>query len=322
SFGKKEKVSNVKLNIFFNPKTNYVSGTTAISYESPSSLRVLRLAPGIDLKGNLDLDARGLNVFKKRGSYYLMGTETDSLSLYYNGYIKPTVENFELFKGEGEKLDGKRKREENVEAFYFLSRTQNFYPNPGDDFFGAEVTITIPDRLNCLATGSLIKKDVNDSSVSKVFKFKSRATKGISFVTGGFKLDRKLEDDGPIPLHIYTLAPFTVPKSLDLKEIKEAVKRFSQTFGSLDLPVVNILLKHGLKEGGVSNNGFIVVSLPYGKSRVDTSIYLGGTSAVEKRVQSPILIRNQPEDYILHELAHQWWGGVISWKAAQDVWLT
>ena len=39
-------------------------------------------------------------------------------------------------------------------------------------------------------------------------------------------------------------------------------------------------------------------------------------------INSPVLIRDKIGDYIIHELAHQWWGGKISWKSYKDVWIT
>jgi aminopeptidase N len=84
---------------------------------------------------------------------------------------------------------------------------------------------------------------------------------------------------------------------------------------------VNILLKRGKVEGGVSNTGFVVVMLPHERTLISGTKTLD-KFATEKKILSPILIRDRTEDHIIHELAHQWWGGVISWKSYQDVWLT
>jgi hypothetical protein len=314
SFGEGGSVSRIKLNIFFNPQSNFVSGTTTITYKNPTSLKLLNLAGGINLVGSLNLDARGLNVFRKRDRYYLMGPEDDSIALYFRGRFKPGRENFELFKYQSEGEQEISASEVGGPSFYFLSRTNNFYPNPGDEFYETDVTFTLPGQLNCLASGHLVEKREGDP-VS--FKFNSTGSKGISAAVGNFALARKL--DARVPLQFYILEDSRFPR-LDTEEIKEGFNFFTQTFGPLDLPEINILLRGGAEEGGVSNNGFIVVNY-YERKRGGKSILVGGQK-VEKKILSPILLRDRSEDYVLHELAHQWWGGVISWKSYRDVWLT
>lgn len=316
SFIPRQQVSEVQLSIFFDPWKNYISGTTTIMYEEPSSLRVLDLGPGLRLVGNLDLNSKGLNVFRKRDKYYLMGSESSSLALYYNGHIRPTRENFELFKLKGDAAP--EKRDDTGDMFYFLSRTHNFYPNPGSDFFKTDITVTVPESLNCLVSGNLVEKTVKNATV---FRYTSNASKGISMITGNFKLAEKV--DAQIPIHLYIPNAFEFPKNLDLSEIKEAANLFVRTFGAIDLSTVNILLKQGKKEGGVSNNGFIVVNLPTPKKKViGPAMYITLDAKIDSKKFSPILIRDRSEDHIIHELAHQWWGGVISWRSYQDVWFT
>jgi hypothetical protein len=316
SFIPKQQVSEVQLSIFFNPWKNYISGTTTIIYKEPSSLRVLELGYGLKLVGNLDLNSKGLNVFRKRDKYYLMGSESKSLALYYNGYIKPSRENFELFKSKEDPVP--KDSEDCGDIFYFLSRTHNFYPNPGSDFFKTDITVTVPESLNCLVSGNLVEKTVKNATV---FRYTSNASKGISLITGNFKLAEKV--NAQIPIHLYIPDSFEFPKNLDISEIKEAANLFIRTFGAIDLSTINILLKQGKKEGGVSNNGFIVVNLPKPKKEViGSALYITPTARIDPKKFSPILIRDRSEDHIIHELAHQWWGGIISWKSYQDVWIT
>ncbi|MFC2146805.1 M1 family metallopeptidase, partial [Acidobacteriota bacterium] len=314
SFGEGSRVSRINLNIFFNPQSDFISGTTTITYKSPTSLKLLDLAGGLNLVGTLNLDVRGLNVFRKRDRYYLIGPEDDTIALYFRGRFKPGRENFELFKFQSEGEQDLSDREDREPSFYFLSKVHNFYPNPGDEFFKTSVTVTLPGQLNCLASGHLVEKKEGDP-VS--FKFNSPGSKGISLAAGYFALTRKL--DARIPLNFYTLQESRFPR-LDSEEIKEGFNFFTQTFGPLDLPGINILLRGGAEEGGVSNNGFIVINY-FERKRSGKSLLAGGQK-VEKKILCPILLRDRPEDYILHELAHQWWGGVISWKSYRDVWLT
>jgi hypothetical protein len=315
SFGAVETVEHVNLSLFFNPENQYISGTSTISYKSPSSLRILQLDPQLKLAGSLSLSSKGTNVFRKRNKYYLMGPESKSLSLYYNGRFKPEQEQFEIFRSQPAPRDSDRRRDEDEDLFYFFSKTDDFYPNPGNKFFNSDVTVALPTGLNCLVSGNLVQKMVGDTTT---FRFSCNKTKGISMAVGEFKLAKKLNSRPPI--HFYTLKSLRFPRNLNLEEIEQGADLFSRTFGHLDLPIINILLKEGHKEGGISNPGFIVVNLP--EARPPTPIIQLPSSASSKVLTSPVLFRNRSEDHILHELAHQWWGGVISWKSYHDIWLT
>ncbi|MCP4149090.1 MAG: M1 family metallopeptidase, partial [bacterium] len=246
--------------------------------------------------------------------------EGKKLSLFFSGYLKPTQERMELFKSH----DGlpPKIRATDPRLFYFLSNTQNFYPNPGDEFFKTDVTITLPGNLNCLASGSLVKQANQEDSSS--YRFSSPATKGFSLVTGDFKLTKKLT--AVTPIHFHSFDGFRYPKQLHLSELAEAVNLFSRDFGALDLPVINILIKKGRVEGGISNSGFIILNMvPSFKKKGyisgETLQLAGGATAI-KKITNPILLRNRSEDHFIHELAHQWWGSLISWKTYRDVWIT
>jgi len=316
SFGEPRNVSLLNVNLYFNPERNFISGTTSISYENPSNIRELHLKNGLQLIGELDSTTKGLNIFRKGERYFLMGTGEKLLSVYFKGHITPTEENLELFKPADSPAREILLPE--GDSFYFLSKIQNFYPNPGEEFFESTITINLPGDLNCLASGNLVEKNIGDIST---YKYSSPGSKGISLVTGNFKLSKKM--DSRIPLHFYTYESFRYPKKLEPLEIKEAFDFFIQRFGSLDLSTVNILLKRGKLEGGVSNTGFVVVNLPPIRMPIPrTNIRTLDAPLMEKKILSPILIRDQTEDHVMHELAHQWWGGVISWKSYQDVWIT
>lgn len=317
-FGEGEKVSRLNLNLFFNPASNYISGTATINYKSPASLRVLHLAPGLKLVANLNLESKGLNIFRKNNKYYLLGPEVKELSLYFNGYIKPSAQNFELFNTREE--PAYKVPEAKADSFYFLSRGDNYYPNPGDAFFKTRVTVTLPAALNCLATGNPSEKSkkVEDSTI---FKFSSVSSKGISLAAGQFEFRKKLDGGTPVPINFYTPKSFNLPKDLDFPEIEKAVPFFTRVFGPLDLSAIDILIRPGKQEGGISNNGFIVVNVAPPRNQMVQGMPLT-TLTGDKVIPSPILLRGRTEDHILHELAHQWWGGIISWKSYHDIWLT
>lgn len=315
NFGGGVQTKGLTLSLFLNPLKHYLSGTATLDYAHASTFRVLQLAPGLKLVGNLDDSAKGMNVFRKKNKYYLMGAEAKKLSLYYNGTVQPGQDNFELFEIDGS--PARRGVKKKGDLFYFLSRTRNFYPNPGSEFFKTDVTVTLPRGLNCLVTGSLVEKKEHDAAV---YRFTSEASKGVSMVVGEFRLVETLNSKTPIK--VYMPNSLKLPKGLDMPEVKEAADLFTDTFGPIDMKSINLLLKRGEKEGGVSNNGFVVVNLPADKKRGGGNVELNPIPRIEAKILSPILLRDRTEDHILHELAHQWWGGLISWKTYQDNWIT
>lgn len=317
AFGGGTQTKGITLSLFLNPLKHYLSGTATVSFANSSTFRVLQLAPGLKLVGNLDTTAKGMNVFRKKNKYYLMGSESKTLSLYYNGTIQPGQGNFELFGRNGSTPRRGSSSKKKGDLFYFLSRTRDYYPNPGSEFFKTDVTVTLPPGLNCLVTGSLVSKEEHDAAV---YRFTSEASKGVSMVVGEFRQVKKL--DSKTPIHVYMPNSLKLPKSLDLQEVKQAADLFTDTFGPIDMKSINLLIKRGEKEGGVSNNGFVVVNLPPDKKRGGSNVEMNPIPRIEAKILSPILLRDRTEDHILHELAHQWWGGLISWKTYQDNWIT
>jgi len=303
SFSGVNEVDKVKLNIFYNPINNFISGTIITLYKDPTSLKILQLKKNLKLVGNLDKKAVGLNVFKKGPLYFLLGPETNKSALYYKGYIKPDNLYDDIFKMQYQETENI----ETLDLFYYLSRTENFYPNPGNEFFKSDVTINLPNNLNCLISGSLIKKIAVNRNI---FKYTSKGTKGISVICGNFSLKDRI--DSIIPINIYSSKFCRYSKYINKSEIKKIVNFLIQKYGDINISEINILFKNDLHEGGVSNRGFIIINLSPKRSDVLNI----------KFRHSPITFRDNVGDYIIHEISHQWWGGIISWKSYRDVWIT
>lgn len=306
--GSEEKVDTVSLSLFYNPQNSFLSGTAQIHYENPSSLKVLKLHEGLKLVGNLDFESKGLNVFRKKNTYYLLGGETDRLSLFFRGSVEPAYENEELFKPQSVSLE-----EVYIDTFYFLSNIQNFFPGPEIDFYKTDVTITLPSEYNCLISGKLESKK---SENRNIFNYVSEGSKGISLICGNFQLQQRLE--APIPVNFFSSSNFQLLRRVGYSEIKEAIRFFVEKFGPLEIPEINLLLKRGHHEGGVSNRGFVIISVNPNRNKIVRFL----DKYFSTSISSPVKIRNYVEDYILHEISHQWWGGMISWKSYQDVWIT
>lgn len=302
-FSSENEVDKVKLNIFYNPKNNFLSGTITILYKDPTSLKVLQLKKNLKLAGNLDKKAVGLNVFKRGPIYFLLGPESNKSALYYKGYIKPDNLYDDIFKMQAIESENT----ETLDLFHYLSRTENFYPNPGNEFFKSDVTITLPTNFNCLISGTLTKKIAVNRNI---FKYSSKGTKGISLICGEFFFKSRI--DSIIPINIYSSNFCRYSKYVNNSEIKKIADFLVQKYGNINISEINILFKNELHEGGVSNRGFIVINLSPKRSDIINI----------KFRHNPITFRDNIGDYIVHEISHQWWGGIISWKSYRDVWIT
>jgi aminopeptidase N len=80
-------------------------------------------------------------------------------------------------------------------------------------------------------------------------------------------------------------------------------------FGPLEIPEINVLFRRWKQDGGVSNQGFVVFNIDE-------------TNAKMIRDIGPMIFNKNRREYFLHELAHQWWGGQISWSSYRDEWIT
>ncbi|MCP4213425.1 MAG: M1 family metallopeptidase [bacterium] len=312
-FGSGNSVSGISMNVSLEPDQKFISGSSTIFYNRPGTTKEVFLEKGLRLMLTATLESQGFNVFRRGGRYYLLGPESSDITLFFKGNLKLEGDDIELFK---KSTDASRRMAgKDTKEFYFLSRTRNFYPNPGDEFFKSEVQVKLPAHLNCLASGNLVSHDSDNTS----YKFNCASTKGVSMVVGNFKKTKTV--NARLPLHFYTYEGFRYsPRDLDLEEIKRAVNLFVDSFGPLDLSALNILLRRGVQEGGISNTGFVVLNLP--ASRVGKVDRTGIISTPITTVNSPIITRDKSEDHLMHEISHQWWGGLLSWKTYQDVWIT
>ncbi len=324
SFQEVDRIEKIDLNLFYNPETNFISGTVNLSFKNPAPFKVLNLAKELKIRANLDRESRGLSVVRKQEVYYFLGPPTHNLSLFYSGTIEPEVEYTDIFKRQVAKIETME-----MDNFFYLSRTQNFYPNSYIDFSEIDVSVSVNKRFNCLASGQLTEIRKSDRNT---YSFFSPGAKGISVICGNFKLNEKIT--AKVPLNIYS-AEFSsksryfhtniknepkkkyasgfdrLARYFDFEKLKEAWEFMLEKYGPLDITEVNFLFKKGLQEGGISEKGLIMFNF-----NPDISI-----SQIINR-DSPILLSNDPTNHLIHELAHQWWGGLISWKTYRDLWIT
>jgi hypothetical protein len=303
-----DELENLQLNLFINPYAGFLSATSVLNFKEPSSVKTVSLDPGLVVKGYGRSLKHELQLFHRDDTYYLLGEGLNKFSFYYAGAIASSDGGGDLAK-----LDLRGRSAKNVDHYYILDRDQNFYPNPGQHFFKSRLNISLPAPLLCLASGSL--RSQRKLGEHNEFVFESPGSKGVSVVCGGF--EKLLTVPAALPVQIFGNPKLRLKESFSAEAIRGYVDFLVEKFGPLEVPEINLLLRRWQDYGGLSNQGFIIFNL------METNFIDDDVSMLRRlRTDSPVVFSDVNRDNLVHELAHQWWGGLVSWKTYQDQWLT
>ena len=303
-----DELENLQLNLFYNPQVHFLSGTAVLNFKEPSSVKTVNLDPGLVVKGYGKSKVHELQLFHRDDNYYLLGQELNKFSFYYAGNINPSEESSEMIRMRSHVSTNKT-----IDHFYVLSREQNFYPNPGQHFFKSKVKVSLPYPFQCLVSGNL--QGQQKLAERNEFIYESSGSKGISLVCGNFK--KLLTIPSQVPIQVFGAADLKMVNFFSRGEVQGYFDFLLEKFGPLEIKELNLLLRRWQDFGGVSNQGFVVFNL------LDSVILDDDLSVIRRfRVDNPVFFTDVNKDNLIHELAHQWWGGVISWKSYQDQWLT
>lgn len=304
-----DELEKLQLNIFYNPHVQFLSATAVLNFKEISSVKTVSLDPGLVVKGYGKSPQHELQLFNRADTYFLLGQGLNKFSFYYAGSVSPSESAGEMIRvNMNDPFAG------NKEHFFVLNRDQDFYPNPGQHFFKNRVKISLPAPLSCLATGSL--RSQQKLGERSEFVFESPGSKGISLVCGNFSLLQTVPSK--LPVQVYGLAKLKITDYFQVAEIQDYFDFLLEKFGTLEIKELNLLLRRSQDYGGLSNQGFVVFSLR------DRSGFFNDEMSITRRIrkESPVVFTDVNRDNLIHELSHQWWGGVISWKSYQDQWVT
>ena len=304
-----DELENLQLNLFINPQAGFMSATSVLDFKEPSSVKTVHLHPGLSVKGFGRSLQHELQLFHRDDTYYLLGEELKKFSFYYAGAVASGGEDDDLAKV----FLPRGRHSKKVDRYYVLNREQNFYPNPGPHFFKNRLQVTLPVPLECLASGSLRSR--RRLGEHNEFIYESPGSKGVSLVCGEFAKLATLS--GPLPLHIFGDPRLRLRDAYSAAAIQGYADFLLEKFGPLDVAEVNLLLRRWHDYGGWSHQGFVIFNL------LESTLIDDDVSVMRRlRGQSPVVFGDVNRDNLVHELAHQWWGGVVSWKTYQDQWLT
>jgi hypothetical protein len=304
-----DELENLQLNIFYNPQVEFLSATAVLNFKEPSSVKTVSLDPSLVVKGYGKSQQHELQLFNRADTYFLLGQGLNKFSFYYAGSVKPGGDAADMIRVNTDSSDDRKR-----EHYFILNRDQDFYPNPGPHFFKNRVKITLPAPLQCLVTGEL--RSQQGLGERNEFVFESPGSKGISLVCGNFT--QLLTVPSRVPIRVFGLAKLKLSNYFEVADIQRCFDFLLENFGPLEITQLNMLLRRRDEYGGLSNQGFVIFNL------LDRSGFVDDEMSITRRIrkESPVVFDDVNRDNLVHELSHQWWGGIISWNGYQDQWLT
>lgn len=231
------------------------------------------------------------------------------LNLNYQGRIYGEIELVDIQsnkKPSPRKVSKERKLRDDLstlksnrkEPFYLYSYNSLWHPLRTEwDFFTANITVKVPPGFIAISNGTLLNKEGN------TFFWEERVPiKYISVVIGRFFSYTDFESK--IPIKFYAPMESGYP-DVDFKRIKSILNFFSSLYGPFPFEKLYIVKRRWNVLGGHGPASLVVLN----------SLQKG---LVPK--SSPGDLSSDVREYFLvHEIAHQWWGNVVTGRSYRDI---
>lgn len=217
---------------------------------------------------------------------------------------------------------------------YWIYTTYPWFPQIGylGGRYTLEWTVKTPKSLRAAGTGDLVKEwqegDMNCGTWKSdvPVQFASLIFGDFRATDGSYK--RPSPDSGEIPLRLFTIQGGSEhfkgnPKNV-LFNIAEGVKHYESIYGPFPYPQLDIAEMAKYMGFAQSPAGILLVS----------SVAVGGTVETDAAGNTRIMnIEEQGglgkvggggvgDQFVFHELAHQWWGHQIGWASDEDAWIS
>jgi hypothetical protein len=307
------RLQSVSIDGHFDPERDFLEATATLRFSQPAGDQCIWLAEELQLKSAYGGGAPVTEIQRDSDLFQVRRLWSNELELRYSGKIVPS-------KGSFASSWKKRKQGEAAEYddFKVLSYITDFYPHAQFDFIAMKVNARVPDSWNCLGSGTL--SAVRSDPETRTFTFTSPKIKGMSLVFGRFQqlgwVPATALVPGMIPARVHGWPGFRYQRYFNDHLIARLIAFYTERFGPLDVPELNILIRRGCNFHGVSSSGLVIMD-------VDQSwpqLLECGQKALE--AESPLSMIDAETDLLAHEIAHQWWGGLVSWNTTSDNWLT
>jgi aminopeptidase N len=170
--------------------------------------------------------------------------------------------------------------------------------------FTSEVTCRVPDGMTVISNGRLVSQDKDAATGLTAFHWsqeKPHSSYLITLCAGTFK---KLEDKlGDLPLTFYTPASEFAQAANSFRDTKDIMEYFQQDIG-VPYPWAQYaqVCVNDFVAGGMENTSATTLT--------DSTLFTDATENI-----------HSSEDLVAHELAHQWFGDLVTCKDWANVWL-
>ncbi len=305
--GDESRLLSIVLDGSFDPARNFLEATARLCFALPAGERSLWLAAELQLKSVRGGAAPVLTYRRNASLVQVQCPGQDELEFSYSGRLVRDRDAIETSWGMGVP-----ETKNQLDDCCLLSYIQDFYPHPQLDFTPMKMNIRIPGGWNCLGSGTLLS--VRPEAAGNTFMFDSTGAKGMALVCGRFSQIGLVKGEVPIRLHGWSGCEFK--RFFSAADMTRVLSFYQRKFGALNLPEINVLLRSGRYFSGISYNGLIVLNVNESWAR------LAARARREIQGESPLSMIDAETDLLAHEIAHQWWGGLISWKSITDNWIT
>ncbi len=298
------RLQSMRVDGYFDPGQNFLDATARLRFSGPAGARQFWLANELQLRwvrgGRMTVEPFA----SETGLFVVQCPPENELEFSYSGRLASKPDPFEPSPKQGTPGESDDLR--------FLSYITDYYPHPQLDFASMEMNMRIPSGWNCLGSGTL--RAVQSTGGGNTYSFANSEAKGMSLVCGRFQQLARLP--GTVPIRLHGWAGFDYRRCYSDAGLARLISFYQERFGALGVPELNILFRRGQNFGGISYSGLIVLNVDDDWTRFQsrTRSNPGATSL--------LALDNAWNDLMAHELAHQWWGGLVSWETVSDNWIT
>jgi hypothetical protein len=297
------KIKSINLKLNLHNKDAFVQLTAKEKIETKGNISKLTLELPNIIKINklYSPDDFKLVIFNNIKNLYINGNEFRQIIIKYKLKVEKK-EDFDLnYSSKKLNVFNTYILDKRFNNILFLSRDSNYYLKDKLSFIKFHLNVD-SGKLRCFSAGEEIDKN----------EFKSDAVKGFPLICGHFlPIKNKNINNINNTIKINYYSNFII-NNMVLKDIMKSPRLFNfytQIYGQLDYRKINIIMSENSSLSALSYKGLIYINIPW-----DMFTFNYGNS--------PVKFRNDMLDIISHEIAHQWWGGLISWKTYRDIWIT